>query len=310
MTKLNNFQKTKEIPEAIKTYLIEKNTNQANLARVAGIGEAYVSNILQGKTSIAKSEIKDKYYEAICKVIGYEIKAELWRHFDTTNFMLFMTTIHEARTEKKRFTFDGDTGSGKTYACKEYKRQFPTNTFLVTASAIENSKEFAVNIAETVGVETHGTAGAIIKRVVKKLLSLEDVILYIDEAEHIKGKTGYINVIKTLADLLEGRVAFGLVGMGINEILSKGFERNKQNFRQTARRFSDRGRCVEDIAQDIENICFEMGITSKRLINWLVMRIKDFDTLKNILTKAIKEVTETNEPITAELLSSIHHGRY
>ncbi|WP_376777348.1 AAA family ATPase [Flavobacterium covae] len=310
MTKLNNFQKTKQIPDAIRAYLDEKNTNQANLAKLSGVGEAYVSTILAGKTTIAKSEIKDKYYEALCQFIGFKLKYELWRHFDTNNYMLFITSIVEARQEKKRFTFDGDTGSGKTYACKEYKRQFPTNTFLVTCSAIENSKEFAINIAEVVGVEIHGTAGAIIKRVVKKLISLEDAILYIDEAEHIKNKNGYINIIKSLADLLEGKVAFGLVGMGINDILNKGFERNKQNFRQTARRFSDRGKCVEDIAEDIANICHDMNITSKRIINWFTNRIKDFDTMKIITTKAIKEITETGEPISIELLNSIYHGKY
>ncbi|OWP82803.1 hypothetical protein BWK59_13940 [Flavobacterium davisii] len=310
MTKLNNFQKTKQIPDAIRAYLADKNIKQADLSKLSGVSESYMSTILSGNTIHSKSEIKDKYYVSICQFIGFDIKPELWRHFDTTNYMLFITAIVEARQEKKRFTFDGDTGSGKTYACKEYKRQFPTNTFLVTCSLLENKKEFAINIAEVVKVETHGTTSAIIRRVVKKLITLDDAILYIDEAEHIKNKEGFIDIIKTLADLLEGKVAFGLVGMGINEILDKGFERNKQNFRQTARRFSDRGRCIEDISEDIANICYDMNITSKRIINWFTNRIKDFDAMKNIITKAIKEITKTGEPISIELLNSIHHGKY
>ncbi len=305
MANLTQYQKQTEIPNAIKKYLEEKDSNQAQLSRDAGIGAAYVSTILKGETMISKSPIKDKYYLALCKAIGYNIEVKIWRHFNTDNFKTIVLKIKEARANKSRATIDADTGAGKTYACKMYKQKYPNGTFVVKCSAIENSKEFAVNIAEVVGVETHGTAGKIIKRVAKKLLSMDDAALIIDEAEHIGKKSGYINIIKSIADLLEDEVCFVLLGMGINDILKKGFDRNKQNFRQTARRFSDREKCVEGISDDVRKIAQELGF-SKVVQNWLANRIHNFDELKSLVIAAITEAKKISQPVTIELLNKLY----
>lgn len=304
MTKLNNFQKTTEIPQAILRYLDEKGTNQAQLARNAGIGEAYVSHIVKGKTVIAKSEIKDKYYRALCEAIGYNLTPN-WKHFNTTYFAQIIIAIKEARANRTRVCIDGDTGAGKTHACKEYQKRYPNETYLVTCSAIENSKEFAKNIAEAVGVETIGTAGTIIKKVIKKLNSADDAVLLIDEAEHIGNKTGYINIIKTLADGLNGKVGFVLLGMGINTIFQKGFERRKQNFRQTARRFGNREYLNEaDFKDDVVKICEELGITNQAAQTFLVNRIQNFGDLESIVRYALKASEKLGKEVNTTILKS------
>lgn len=305
MIKLTENQKLDQIPEAIERYLLEKNTSQAQLARVSKVSEAYVSHILARKTHIGNTEIKDRYYLSLCKTIGFGVSTEVWRHFNTQNFKLIINKLQEARKSKSRVAIDGDTGAGKTYACTMYKNRFPTNTYVVKCSAIENSKEFAVNIGEVVGVETHGTANTIIKRVVRKLTSCDDAMLVIDEAEHIDKKQGYINIIKTLSDYLEGRVGFALIGMGIVRILQRGYERNRQNFRQTARRFGKRELCVESIAEDIESICIALRITDSRVIQWLINRIKNFGDLEIIINEAFEEVRKSEQKISVALLNSL-----
>ena len=130
-------------------------------------------------------------------------------------------------------------------------------------------------------------------------------MLIIDEAEHIEKKSGYINIIKALADGLENKVAFGIVGMDINKILQNGYERNKQNFRQTARRFNLREKFDNDITEDIERICEDLGITNKNAQNWLKNRIKNFGDLEIIIKEAFKESEKTGEPITERLLKTL-----
>ena len=294
---LNEYQKTTEIPEALRRYMEETGHTQADISRVSGVGASYLNHIAQGKMIVSNknggSEIKDKYYLMLCEAIQYPLKQEVWRHFNTYNFKQSINRIKSARTEKLRFTIDGDTGAGKTHACREYQKKYPKETYIVTCSAIENSKEFAKNIAEAVDVSTIGTAGTIIKEVIKKLTKqCDNALLIIDEAEHIEKKSGYINIIKALADGLENKVAFGLVGMDINKILQNGYERNKQNFRQT-------------ITEDIENICEDLGITSKNAQNWLKNRIKNFGDLEIIIKEAFKEAEKTNEPITDKLLKTL-----
>ena len=307
---LNEYQKTTEIPEALRRYMEETGHTQADISRVSGVGASYLNHIAQGKMIVSNknggSEIKDKYYLMLCEAIQYPLKQEVWRHFNTYNFKQSINRIKSARTEKLRFTIDGDTGAGKTHACREYQKKYPKETYIVTCSAIENSKEFAKNIAEAVDVSTIGTAGTIIKEVIKKLTKqCDNALLIIDEAEHIEKKSGYINIIKALADGLENKVAFGLVGMDINKILQNGYERNKQNFRQTARRFNLREKYDNDITEDIENICEDLGITSKNAQNWLKNRIKNFGDLEIIIKEAFKEAEKTNEPITDKLLKTL-----
>ena len=307
---LNEYQKTTEIPEALRRYMEETGHTQADISRVSGVGASYLNHIAQGKMIVSNknggSEIKDKYYLMLCEAIQYPLKQEVWRHFNTYNFKQSINRIKSARTEKLRFTIDGDTGAGKTHACREYQKKYPKETYIVTCSAIENSKEFAKNIAEAVDVSTIGTAGTIIKEVIKKLTKqCDNALLIIDEAEHIEKKSGYINIIKALADGLENKVAFGLVGMDINKILQNGYERNKQNFRQTARRFNLRKKFDNDITEDIENICEDLGITSKNAQNWLKNRIKNFGDLEIIIKEAFKEAEKTNEPITDKLLKTL-----
>ena len=307
---LNEYQKTTEIPEALRRYMEETGHTQADISRVSGVGASYLNHIAQGKMIVSNknggSEIKDKYYLMLCEAIQYPLKQEVWRHFNTYNFKQSINRIKSARIEKLRFTIDGDTGAGKTHACREYQKKYPKETYIVTCSAIENSKEFAKNIAEAVDASTIGTAGTIIKEVIKKLTKqCDNALLIIDEAEHIEKKSGYINIIKALADGLENKVAFGLVGMDINKILQNGYERNKQNFRQTARRFNLREKFDNDITEDIENICEDLGITSKNAQNWLKNRIKNFGDLEIIIKEAFKEAEKTNEPITDKLLKTL-----
>lgn len=305
MTKLTEFQKLTTIPQEINRYFSETGGNQAQLSRDSKVGEAYVSQIMQGKTHIGTTAIKDKYYIDLCRTIGFTLKIEVWRHFNTQNFKHIIPKIEENRREKERFTIDGDTGTGKSHALKKYKMKFPVGTYLVTCSAIENSKEFAKNIAEVVGVETFGTAGSIIKKVVKKLESESDAVLLIDEAEHIGKKSGYVNIIKSLADGLEGKVSFGIVGMGINKILTDGYEKNKQNFRQTARRFCNRETLESNIREDVMKTCEEIGITEENVKNWFANRVRNFGELEVYIRKTFKEAEKSGEKISTKFLSTI-----
>ena len=306
---LNEYQKSTEIPEAFRKYMEETGHTQADISRVSGVGTSYLNHIAQGKMIVPNknggSVINDKYYIALCKAINFSLKQEVWRHFNTYNFKQSINRIKSARAENLRFTIDGDTGAGKTHACREYKKNYPKDPYIVTCSAIENSKEFAKNIAETVEVSILGTAGKIIKEVIKKLTKCENALLIIDEAEHIEKKSGYINIIKALADGLENKVAFGLVGMDINKILQNGYDRNKQNFRQTTRRFNLREKFDNDIIEDIERICEDLGITNKNAQNWLKNRIKNFGDLEIIIKEAFKESEKTGEPITDRLLKTL-----
>ena len=305
MAKLTQIQKLEQIPTAIEAYLSENNANQVALAKLAGIDKAYVNHILKRNETIGKAKIADKYYEAIALAIGFKLEKTYWQHFNTFNFKQSIITFENAREKKIRLGIDGDTGLGKSYAAAKYKQKFPSQVFLVKCSGIENSKEFAINLATEVGVTTTGTKGAIIKRVCEKIKNLgNNPMLIIDEFEN--SKAGNIPTVKTIADELQGYAAVVVIGIDVQKMLKKGAESRKNGFIQTNRRWSFGWTNLDPaIAEDITLICHELGITNKHAINWLINRVKDFDSLKNIITTALEEAEISNQEVTISLLNEL-----
>ena len=306
MAKLTQIQKLELIPAAIERYLDENQTTQVALAKLASIDKAYVNQIVKRNEMIGKAQIADKYYEALALAIGFTLEKTYWQHFNTFNFKQAIITFENAREKKIRLGIDGDTGLGKSYAAAKYKQKYPSNVFLVKCSGIENSKEFAINLANEVGVATTGTKGAIIKRVCDKIKNLgNNPILIIDEFEN--SKAGNIPTVKTIADELEGHAAVVVIGIDVQKMLSKGAERRKNGFIQTNRRWSFGWTYLDpSIGEDIEAICIELGIINKPAQNWLKARVRDFDSLRNICTTSLEEAEKTNQEVTISLLNELY----
>lgn len=306
MAKLTQIQKTQLLPAAIERYLTESNTTQVALAQLSGIDKAYVNQICKGKEAIGKAQIADKYYEAIAVAIGFKLEKTYWQHFNTFNFKQAILTFENAREKKARLGLDGDTGLGKTYAATIYKRKYPQSVFLVKCSGIENSKEFAINIAQEVNVSTAGTKGAIIKRVCQKIKTMgNDPILIIDEFEN--SKSGNIPTIKAIADELENYAAIVVIGIDVQKMLSKGADRRKNGFIQTNRRWSFGWTYLEpSISEDIELICNELGITNKPAQKWLMSRVKDFDSLKRICIEVLEESEKSGQDVSVAMLNDLY----
>lgn len=306
MAKLTQIQKLDVIPTQIERYLQENATTQVALAQLAGIDKAYVNQIIKKNEFIGKAKIADKYYEAIAVAIGFKLEKTYWQHFNTFNFKQSIIAFENARNKKIRLGVDGDTGLGKSYAATLYKRKYPTQVFLVKCSGIENSKEFAINLANEVGVVSTGTKGAIIKRVCAKIKNLgNNPMLIVDEFEN--SKAGNIPTIKTIADELEGFAAVVVIGIDVQKMLTKGAERRKNGFVQTNRRWSFSWTYLDpSIAEDIEFICNEIGITNKPAQNWLKARVHDMDSLKNICVAALEEAEKTETEVTISLLNELY----
>ena len=100
MTKLTEFQKKTTIPEALKKYMTEMAVIPAQLSRISKVSEAYLTHILRGDTSFQNTVIADKYYLNLCRAIGFALKIEVWRHFNTQNFKQIVPKINENRKEK------------------------------------------------------------------------------------------------------------------------------------------------------------------------------------------------------------------
>lgn len=307
MSKLTDEQKV-TIISAVKIYL-EKHPDvtQVAFAKLVGFDKTFISQLVNDKLTIGKTVIGDKYFNAIASYLKMKINKAVFPHFNTANFKLIINKLNSARSKRERCGVDGKTGLGKTYACEMYKRRYPVNTFLYKCNATDNAKELVQGIAEEVGVSSIGTKGKLVKAICKHLVMMENPpILIIDEAENLNKNSVGIDVLKVLADNLEGRVALAIVGLDIRKILLDGNNRKRQGYMQTNRRFSFGWvECHEMAPEHILEICTELGITNQSALNWIYLHVKDFDSLKRVCTEAIEEAEKSGLEITAKLLNSL-----
>jgi DNA transposition AAA+ family ATPase len=304
MTNLTQNQRIYDIPQAMKVFLDDRGIKQPEIARLSGVNKGTVSLIFRGIEYNGQTKIADKYYQKIANAIGYELEKTYWQHFNTFNFKQAILTFENARKNKERRGIDGDTGLGKTYVATAFKKRYPKIVTLVKCDEIANTKEFVISLAEQLDLPTIGTKNRILKNIIDKLKSKEEAFLIIDEFEN--SKKGIIPVIKYLADELENVVPLVVLGIDVEKMLSLSAERRKQGFIQVNRRWSFGWIFFSsDISEDIEKICDTVGIDRKTVINWLISRVKDFDSLKNIITTVLIESEKSKEPVTVEMLNEL-----
>jgi transcriptional regulator with XRE-family HTH domain len=296
-----------QIAEALKVYLAAKNLSERKFADLIKISSSYVNSITNGtynafKVGSRTIKIEDKYFVAIAQQINYYYRATYWQHFDSDNFLAVSKACNKARRKKARVGIDGNTGDGKTYALREYIKQNPNETFLLTADGLMNPKDFIVTLAETVGAETAGSRHTILKAIIYKLRTYGKPLLIIDETENVK-KEATLQTIKALCDALENKCGIVLAGIDLRAEFTRMASRRKYCYPQINRRFAGSWYTMFSLSEDeITNVAQTLGVKDRTAINYLNKNVHNWGELQHVLTEALEESMETKRPVTADLL--------
>jgi hypothetical protein len=291
LTKENRQQ----IATALKNYLATHGVSERKFADRPSVkmSSSYINSITNGTYDafvIGNRTIKidDKYFTAIATEINCYYHATYWLHFESDNFCAVRKACN--------------TGDGKTYALKEYAKQNPNETFLLTADGLMNPKDFIVTLAETVGAETAGSRHTILKAIIYKLRTYSKPLLIIDETENVK-KDATLQTIKALCDALEGRCGIVLAGIDLRNEFHRLASRKKYCYPQINRRFAGSWYPMFSLSEDeIVQVCKAVNITDRTAINWLLKNVHNWGELQHVVTEALEESAETKKPITADLL--------
>ena len=68
-----------QITQALNDYTKLHDISGNEVARRTNINESYISSIINGKTTVAKSEIKDKWYLLLADFLGVKLQKEYWK---------------------------------------------------------------------------------------------------------------------------------------------------------------------------------------------------------------------------------------
>ena len=232
----------REIVQAAKAYMIVKKVSQNQLARVAELIPAYVSDMMNGKltTGTKNTPIKDQYFQKLANAVGYQLTKGLWWHIDTANYIKIANALHDGRADKMVRAVDGDTGLGKSEAIEQMMRENPVNTYCVECAGDQTAKSFIETVARSMDIKVAGNQYNLRRNISKKLLQEMDSQLIIDEAENLKD-AAYAS-IKGIMDDVKGKSSIVLIGANEYQAhITKLADKNKTPFPQINRRIKEGG---------------------------------------------------------------------
>lgn len=292
---MDNLQ---QLANALEEYIKGKNISQNQAAKKMGIkSPSYITHILAGnfdKIPAGKNSDGSPRYtrisdQVIKKVSNFlRIGVDVW---ETKNYKEIMTVLIEAKHYSEHRIIDGSKGLGKTFTAKQFKKQAPNETYLITCSEDMNPKSFMVELANLIGSPSVGDRRTIRLRVAEKIKKMNQPIIIVDEAENLKPST--YGSIKALYDDVEDYC--GIVLIGANDYLKrlkKQADAGRSCFPQLYSRFSADPAMLHPMSYaDVKDVCLINGINEKQTINMLFDQCADFRELDRM----IKRINRDNE---------------
>jgi hypothetical protein len=283
-----------QIRNALIQYKQDKGVSQKDIAKRCDLNESVISHIFNAKWAIGNSPIKDVDFIKIERMLGIGVCV-----VETQSFKSIMGCLVEAKQYSLPMILDGDTGSGKSEAVKEFCRRFPKSTYRINAAADFTAKRFIISVSEALGIPSGLDQYSLRGEIQVELAQQEKPILIIDEAENLKD--GNYAAIKAIYDNLEDKL--GIVLVGANEywegllVKSKRFRRTGNCFPQIVSRFRANVHKVPVMSyEDAAAACEMYGITEPKKVRELFNRSEDYRALFGAL-KAIQRENELREEL-------------
>lgn len=212
------------ITEALKSYIDETGCKASKIAADLRINEAYVSQVLNGKYSIGKSDIKTRQLSMIAKYVGLNFEREWWRKVDTLQSMSIEAYLYEAKDFATIKTIIGDTGVGKTYTVDCFVETNKQDVvYRITVGVLHTMVNVIDDIMNAMNLECKGDKVSKLRKIEAYMKELHHTgrkpLLIIDEAENLK--LPIIGLMKQIYDMLVKPRYCGIVLIGTSQLIEK-----------------------------------------------------------------------------------------
>lgn len=285
-----NQDRLNQMADALEAYLQSKTISQKALADQIGISAAYITHALRRNwTKIPagngrESAFSEQIARKILLFLG--VGTKVW---DIDNYITIQTILFEAKKYQEHRIIDGLKGTGKSFACAEFLRQHPGETFLIKCSEDMNPKAFIQELAYQVGVDQLGDRRRIRMAVCDKIKTMTYPLIMIDEAENLKPAA--YGAIKAIYD--EVKDYCGIVLIGANnylDTLRKRANAGKGCFPQIYSRFSaDPGLLALPTKDDVKTICHVNNLFDKELINTIYDTCSDYREIDRKVKRILRD---------------------
>lgn len=212
--------------ELIQQYIEKTGKSQAATAKQIGISPTTFSLFLNGRYSGSNEEVA----ESVMQFLKIEMKRDALSKkpevfTDLNNTREILSKVYIAQITGDILLIYGDAGCGKTTALRYYEKN-NRNVIYIEADVTNNSyRSILTTIAEDTGVNSYGSAAAIMKRLVR-FFDGSTALLIIDEAQHLAPKA--FDAIRALND----KAGIGIVYAGNPSIKKRMYGNHQEDYDQ------------------------------------------------------------------------------
>lgn len=304
-----------QIMASLEEYMQHFGLSANEAAKKAGINPAYLSNMRQGKYSMTSTsgpsvEIADKYFEAIARLTGYSLVKNYWQTVPTPQFKHILATLEGAKELGLTSVLVGETGSGKTYTCNVFARNYPIDCWIITVGSQDNLGDLLEKITDKLSMPTEKTKGRTLRSVAAKLRRMRAdglrPMLIFDEAEYMK-QPALCNM-KELYDNLNGVASIVMIGTEqLIRNIDKMRKKNRDGIPQLYRRIKfgilhlqPIDRTFKQFLNEILNASLDVNV-----IRFLRDNCENYGELHDVLVPAMREADRTGHPVTENLIRTM-----
>lgn len=212
--------------ELIQQYIEKTGKSQTATAKQIGISPTTFSLFLNGRYSGNNEEVAESVMQFLkieMKRDALSKKPEVFTELKNTKEIL--SKVYIAQITGDILLIYGDAGCGKTTALRYYEKN-NRNVVYIEADVTNNSyRSILTTIAEETGVNSYGSAAAIMKRLVR-FFDGSTALLIIDEAQHLAPKA--FDAIRALND----KAGIGIVYAGNPSIKKRMYGNHQEDYDQ------------------------------------------------------------------------------
>lgn len=283
-------QEKQLIADALRVYCTRyKSQNKA--ANSIGVSSATLSNMLTGTPDNGKWElINDAMWRKVSAQIGFKESGKSIVKTSVYNELYIL--LSDAQGDNGVSAIVGGAGSGKSVTSKQYVSD-NDNAFRVACSEYWNRKTFLLELLEAMGGDPSGyTVHEMVREICKKLKSMENPILILDEADKLNDQVLYFFI--TLYNMLEGHCAIILLATDfLKKRIKRGVALKKKGYNEIYSRIGRRfieldGNTYEDMA----NVAMSIGLSNENNIEKV---INDSDGDLRRIDKLAKAIIKKNK---------------
>jgi len=297
------------IVNALASYMEVHGLSQESMEQKSGVNSSYINAMLNGRTQVGNTEIKEAYYKKVADAIGYEYERKFWKLVETTQYNTILEELLDAKYRGSEKMIIGESGCGKTTTLREFKKLKPVNTYCIKVSSLHKLKDILNDICDTMKITIKGSDVVKLRRIANKMrdlkLSGKLPILIIDEAENLKVPA--LRMTKALYDALEGFCPIVLLGTKqLQNKIEKLKEDDEEGMPQLYRRFKAGLRVVRDIEKATMFIPF-LDLIEDEGVKEMVLNLADnYGELNKYIEPALREAAIMDAPLTENFYKAFY----